>query len=109
MHLINPSATRQFLSARLEDESVSPGEVETAERWLNVAVRSDHTARGMPNSSLWSTLARPSSAWPSSIIVQHSPPMFASSASLVLGHIECPFKAPLCHATHGPLCSGHWG
>ena len=39
MHLINPSATRQFLSARLEDESVSPGEIETAERWLNVAVR----------------------------------------------------------------------
>ena len=41
MHLINPSATRQFLSARLEDESVSPGEVETAERWLNVAVRAE--------------------------------------------------------------------
>ncbi len=39
MHLINPSATRQFLSARLEDESVSPDEIETAERWLNVAVR----------------------------------------------------------------------
>ena len=38
MHLINPSATRQFLSARLEDEGVSPGEIETAERWLNVAV-----------------------------------------------------------------------
>ena len=41
MHLINPSATRQFLSARLEDESVSPGEIETAERWLNVAASVD--------------------------------------------------------------------
>ena len=29
MHLINPSATRQFLSARLEDDGASPGEVET--------------------------------------------------------------------------------
>ena len=43
MHLINPSATRQFLSARLEDEGASPREIETAERWLNVAVRTRHS------------------------------------------------------------------
>ena len=51
MHLINPSARRQFLSARLEDESVSPGEVETAERWLNVAVRAKLTCWGDPRRS----------------------------------------------------------
>ncbi len=54
MHLINPSATRQFLSARLEDESVSPGEIETAERWLNVAVCLQHTTHYMPQFSLTS-------------------------------------------------------
>lgn len=38
MHLLNPVTTREMTAQKLEDSPDSPGELESSDRWLTLAV-----------------------------------------------------------------------
>lgn len=40
MHLLNPVTTREMTAQKLEDSPDAPGEVESSDRWLTLAVSS---------------------------------------------------------------------
>ncbi len=46
LHMLNPATTRELTAAKLEDSPDAPGELETSEHWLNMAVRDFRAVSG---------------------------------------------------------------